>query len=834
MTPPLLTPSNLTSYSATCGDPEPRRSWLIPCVIGLLSVVAAPAPGQALPPPPPPEEAVVLDPFQVSTSANEGYLPSQSTASGRIAQRLENIPQNIGVVNARFLEDIGAINVVDSLRYVAGVSPNNDERNQSNAVSVRGFGLTTLRRNGENVGAATSPMAEAVEQYEVVKGPAGVLYGASAPGGLVNVLTKSPRFTRSVNVTARGFALSDFGGYSTSVDATGPIPFSKNKEGKPTAAYRFVLVHERREEFRMNDDHWYRDGFFAKAQWAPIKGLKISAEWERLHSEFSIPTGLQIRQEEIVGALLDPRNPTGPRKTARDVRLPDTYLPVEWTAFSSNAIRKNYDDYAQASISYTRDTGRWGTWTGRLFVSYLAHYDVRYRANGNPPLPVVAADLGKVVNFDQRVTQADIDRGRLWVPLRAFDRTQFMNNSLLNAQWDLTGQFKTGPISHTLLIGTEQPWGQHNKRGPSGGAIRTQEMRVAYAGAAGSALAIWADSPDLRPIQANFDDIRDPVTNPAGTITTSVVGNPMQYNGFDPELPFLQYKPGTYYFGDDLSTFNDRLHVTLGARHDELETVVGGLGTQTFSQWTYRYGALFKFADWAHLYASHSESFLPNDQGPASVLGRIVPPQDGVQDEIGLRSYFFNRRVTTLVSAFRIENKNIIVNNIFAGATAPPEDRYTLIDGTKVDGIELSVTFNLNPETQAIANYSRLDGSNTPTPAQRQATPNLTSVPLLNVPRDSYSIFGRWSPKRLAGFHVRSGYRWVGERGGGAAGALPSYYMPAYGIVDLGAGYGKGRWSYDVNVRNVLDEYAFRSGVSPRLVYAEKPINATFTVRYRH
>ncbi len=174
------------------------------------------------------------------------------------------------------------------------------------------------------------------------------------------------------------------------------------------------------------------------------------------------------------------------------------------------------------------------------------------------------------------------------------------------------------------------------------------------------------------------------------------------------------------------------------------------------------------------------------------------------------------------------------MNNIFAGATAPPEDRYTLIDGTKVDGIELSVTFNLNPETQAIANYSRLDGSNTPTPAQRQATPNLTSVPLLNVPRDSYSIFGRWSPKRLAGFHVRSGYRWVGERGGGAAGALPSYYLPGYGIVDLGAGYGKGRWSYDVNVRNVLDEYAFRSGVSPRLVYAEKPINATFTVRYRH
>ena len=816
-------------------QPEPghRPRLKFRPLLGACFALPSLALAQAVPAAPKTDETVFLDPFQVTTSTNEGYLPSQSTASGRIAQRLENIPQNIGVVNARFLEEIGAINVVDSLRFVAGVSANNDERNQSNGVSIRGFGLTSLRRNGENAGAATSPMAEAVEQYEVVKGPAGVLYGASAPGGLVNVVTKSPRFTPGLSLTARGFGMSGFGGYSTSVDATGPLPFLRKKDGAPTAAYRLVLVHERRKEFRMNDDHWNRDGFFAKTNWAPVKGLRISAEWERLQSEFNVPTALQTRQEEIVGAPVDPRNPSGPKKTARDVRLPDTYLPVGWTSFSANAVRKNYDDYIQGSVSYTRDTARWGSWTGRVFVSYLAHYDVRFRSNGNPPLPVVQADLGKVVNFDQRVTQADIDRGRLWVPTRTFDRTQFMNNSVLSSQWDLTGQFKTGPLSHTLLLGTEQPWGQTNKRGPSGGTIRTQEVRIAYAGAAGTALAIWADSPDLRPIPANFDDLRDSVKNPNGTITTSVVGNAMQYDGFEPKIPFLQYRPATYYFGDDVAALNDRLHFTYGARHDELTAVVGGLGTQTFSRWTYRYGALLKLANWAHLYASHSESFLPNDQGPASALGRIVPPQDGVQDEIGLRSYFLDRRITTLVSAFTIENKNIIVTNIFAGATAPANERYTFVDGTRVEGLEFSATLNLSAETQAIANFARLDGSSTPTPAQRQATPNLAFVPLLNVPRDSYSLFARWAPRRIAGLHVRTGYRWVSERGGGAAGSLPSYYMPAYGILDAGAGYARGKWNFDLNVRNALDAYAFRSGVTARLLYAEKPVHATFTVRTR-
>ena len=57
--------------------------------------------------------------------------------------------------------------------------------------------------------------------------------------------------------------------------------------------------------------------------------------------------------------------------------------------------------------------------------------------------------------------------------------------------------------------------------------------------------------------------------------------------------------------------------------------------------------------------------------------------------------------------------------------------------------------------------------------------------------------------------------------------------MPAYGILDVGAGYARGKWNFDLNVRNALDAYAFRSGVTARLLYAEKPVHATFTVRTR-
>ncbi|MFD2136441.1 TonB-dependent receptor plug domain-containing protein [Novosphingobium resinovorum] len=35
-----------------------------------------------------------------------------------------------------------------------------------------------------------------VERIEVLKGPASVLYGRGDPGGLINIVTKQPRFER--------------------------------------------------------------------------------------------------------------------------------------------------------------------------------------------------------------------------------------------------------------------------------------------------------------------------------------------------------------------------------------------------------------------------------------------------------------------------------------------------------------------------------------------------------------------------------------------------------------------------------------------------------------
>lgn len=798
---------------------------LRPVALGLvLSLLSFDRAGAAAPPREPAreEEAVVLNPFEVTTRQDLGYLSREATASGRVVQSLENIPQSITIVNAAMIEDTAATSAIDALRFAAGALPNTDERN-STAINVRGFSATAMRRNGELMGNGTFPMSEFTEQIELVKGPAAVLYGASQPGGLVNVVTKMPRFKSGSSLTLTGYGLGNTGGYTSSFDVTGPLPVWKDEKGRSRVAYRLVGVHERRRDFRINDDRIDRDGIFGKVTANLTDGLTLQTEFEHYQMATNIPSGLILAASEAA-------------KPARQRLLPDTYLPVGWSAQSDDSRRYNYVYVWQSSLTYTLRTERFGDWTARMYLTQDGNYNQRPQTvstgNNARPRPVVQADLGKDVNLDQRVTQADIATGRLWVPLRNVQNSIFMNSEDLKAQWDITGRFGTGPVKHTLLVGTETSWGSRNPRVTKGGRENDVRTPDAYAGAKGSALAVWVDSPNLSPVPVNWNDIKSPA-NPGGTVTQVLQGGTATGEGYDPEIPWIDVTPNTYYFHDDVSFLNDRGVISLGVRHDEIEQNVLG-AMSAFNQWTYRYGAIAKVRDWVHLYASHSESFTANPSAAANDLRRVIPPQNGTQDEVGLRFAFWRRRLNLTVAAFRLENSNLVVRNAFAPVGAPPEAFWTFIDGTKIKGFDVDATLNLTPETQILASYAYLDGSNTPTPEQVLASPGIREIPLNLTARDQLTFWGKWTAgsSRLKNLSIRAGYRWIGERPGGRLGFAPDMWLPGYGIADLGAGYRWKRTTVDFLVRNIFDKYAFRSTGGEALVFPEKPRNATVRIKY--
>jgi iron complex outermembrane recepter protein len=193
---------------------------------------------------------VQLDAFTITTSTEDGYISRSTAAFGRVVMKLEDVPQKLDIFNAEFIADIVPTSLTDITRYSTAVNYNNAERNNGGTSLIRGFNAA-IRRNGENLGDLPGLVGiEAIEQVEVVKGPSAVLYGASQPGGVLNYVTKIPKFTRETTLTGQ---LHSFGGYTAAVDTTGPIG-STSRKGGPIAAYRVVLVTEDRDEYQDNND----------------------------------------------------------------------------------------------------------------------------------------------------------------------------------------------------------------------------------------------------------------------------------------------------------------------------------------------------------------------------------------------------------------------------------------------------------------------------------------------------------------------------------------------------------------------------------------------------
>jgi iron complex outermembrane recepter protein len=93
------------------------------------------------------------------------------------------------------------IALVDAITNVSGVAPTNDGYGTADSFSIRGFDVAAMiyqdgfKLNQYSVSGFSQDMAN-VEDIEIVKGPASVLYGQGEPGGLVDVETKKPRDNR--------------------------------------------------------------------------------------------------------------------------------------------------------------------------------------------------------------------------------------------------------------------------------------------------------------------------------------------------------------------------------------------------------------------------------------------------------------------------------------------------------------------------------------------------------------------------------------------------------------------------------------------------------------
>lgn len=165
---------------------------------------------------------------------------SQASSTTKTHTPIIESPQSISIVSRNEIELRASPTIADALAYTAGVQaePSGID-SRVDEVSVRGFGAGGFSSNNNFVDGLRLPSGGqwtrtsfdpfSLQQIEVLKGPSGALYGQTAPGGVVNLVTKRPTKKSQGEFFLQGAGYTHLGNWQG--QASGDISGKLNKDG---------------------------------------------------------------------------------------------------------------------------------------------------------------------------------------------------------------------------------------------------------------------------------------------------------------------------------------------------------------------------------------------------------------------------------------------------------------------------------------------------------------------------------------------------------------------------------------------------------------------------
>ncbi|MGF1683137.1 TonB-dependent siderophore receptor [Photobacterium minamisatsumaniensis] len=148
-------------------------------------------------------ETTDVDEHMVVTGRDYGYKADTNTSAMRIEATQLETPGQVSVIDEQVIDEQRASTLGEVLQNDSSVSAGGTGRNRE-TFKLRGFDLSSgdsFLRDGKQHWSHYRQPIELLERVEVLKGPAGLLYGKSAPGGLVNMVAKKPTYETQVHVS---------------------------------------------------------------------------------------------------------------------------------------------------------------------------------------------------------------------------------------------------------------------------------------------------------------------------------------------------------------------------------------------------------------------------------------------------------------------------------------------------------------------------------------------------------------------------------------------------------------------------------------------------------
>lgn len=328
-----------------------------------------------------------------------GYTANEKTiTAGKINIRLMDLPQSVTVISKEILERQQVLHLSDVLQQVNGVYLMGTTGGFQEEIAARGFAFSSSNtfKNGVRFNNGIMPEMSSIEKLEFLKGGSAILFGNVAPGGVLNMVTKKPKFEEGGEL---GFRTGSYGFYKPALDVYGG--FGKKQQAA----------------FRVNTT-WEKSGSF-----------RDFVESERYYINPSILFRLSPRTEILLQSdfLSDNRTPdfgTG--------AINYTVAPVPRNVFLGTSWSYNKVKQLTANATLTHHFNQhWQLTTVAGYQQYNSHLFAAARPNTNN-------------NF--------IQSNGTWV--RGLQRSMTDENYSL-FQADLNGKFKLGKTGHTLLAGVE-------------------------------------------------------------------------------------------------------------------------------------------------------------------------------------------------------------------------------------------------------------------------------------------------------------------------------------------------------------------------------------------
>jgi iron complex outermembrane receptor protein len=221
------------------------------------------------------------------TEADEdpmAYNVPNATTATKMDIPIMDTPVNIQVVPKAIMDDQQDIKIEDALtKNVSGVQRAYAFGDLYEEFTIRGFSTKhSIYRNGLRRYTNFFDPAN-IEQIEVVKGPAAVLYGQIQPGGMVNIVTKKAWDKPYYSLQQQ---FGNYDQYRTTAEATGPI------DENGTLKYRLDLAYQDLGSFKrfVNDERVF---IAPTLRWTPNDRFEANFEleykFEDRVNDFGIP-----------------------------------------------------------------------------------------------------------------------------------------------------------------------------------------------------------------------------------------------------------------------------------------------------------------------------------------------------------------------------------------------------------------------------------------------------------------------------------------------------------------------------------------------------------------